>query len=62
MKNSVKEWNDGGGMMGTYRKDVSLRERTAGEEVKERNKIRGRKRVMNTIRTVYTLYTLYTYS
>lgn len=47
--------------MGTYRKDVSLMERTAGEEVKERNKIRGRNRIMNTIRTVYTLYTLCTY-
>lgn len=43
--------------MGTYRKVVSPRERTAGvkEEVKERNKIRGRKRVMNS--RLYTLYT-----
>lgn len=40
-------------MIGTYRKDVSPMERTAREGVKERKKIRGRKREMYSINTLY---------
>lgn len=42
--------------MGTYREDDSPSTSERGKEVKERNKIRGRKRVTNG-RRLYTVHT-----